>query len=126
MTFLCSKLTQLRCEVNARIEEANRSPTQSSINEEASKEGEEEVCSLKGEETERSSNCTETGSGVSGSHQTEEAISESELFATRVALELLEKVRTSTDLSHEHVQVSDSCSHGHSCRVNCRLECSVP
>lgn len=45
----------------------------------------------------------ESESEVSGSHKTDEekSISESELFTTRIALELLEKVRNSTDLSHD-------------------------
>lgn len=85
------KLTQLRCDLNERIESANRSPTQSSTNDiQDSREYEEEKSN--GEKTD-----LETGSEVSGSNQAEE----SELFTTRVALEMLEKVRSSTDLSHD-------------------------
>lgn len=91
-----SKLTQLRCDVNSRIEDANCTPSYSSLNEEVNKLDEEKVNESTVQET-------ESVSGNSLSHRTEEekSISESELFTTRIALELLEKVRNSTDLSHD-------------------------
>lgn len=90
-----SKLTQLRCDFHSRIEDANRTPTHSSLNEDSHRLEEKLIDST----IQR----TESGSDIIGSHRTEEekSLSESELLSERIALTLLEKVRTSTDLSHE-------------------------